>query len=278
MTTQTEKAARLLQLHQQGGLLLPNAWDVGSARIFEAEGFPAIATTSAGVAFANGYPDGQRITRGEMMSIVARIASAVAVPVTADVEAGYGHAPADVAETMRAVVASGAVGVNLEDNNGTTDPLYPLDAQVERLQAARAAADSTGVHLVINARIDTYLLGAGKPETRFDETVKRATAYLAAGVDSIFVPGVVDLPTVQALVQAIPAPLNVLAGAGAPSAPELFALGVKRISVGSSPMLAIMGLTRAIARELHTQGTYDHLAAYPYSYREAMQLVTTKSG
>jgi 2-methylisocitrate lyase-like PEP mutase family enzyme len=276
MTTQTDKAERLLQLHQSGRLLLPNAWDVGSARIFEAEGFPAIATTSAGVAFAQGYPDGQRIGRDEMLAIVARIAAAVQVPVTADVEAGYGHAPADVAETMRAVVASGAVGVNLEDNNGTPDPLYPLDVKVARLKAARAQADGTGIHLVINARIDTYLLGAGKPETRFDETIRRANAYLGAGVDSIFVPGVVDVPTVQALVQAIPAPLNILAGAGAPSAPELFALGVKRISVGSSPMLATMGLTRAIARELHTQGTYENIAAYPYSYREAMQLLAKR--
>ncbi len=272
MTTQTAKAERLLALHQQGGLLLPNAWDIASARIFEVAGFPAIATTSAGVAFALGYPDGQRITRDEMLAVVARIASAVQIPVTADVEAGYGHAPANAAETMRAVVASGAVGVNLEDNNGTADPLYSIEEHVERLKAARQAADATGVHLVINARTDVYLYAVGAPETRFDETIKRAAAYINAGADSIFVPGVVDAPTVQALVKAIPAPVNILAGAGAPAAPELFGMGVRRISLGSSIMLATMGLAREIAHELHEQGTYSGIAAHPYGYGEATKL------
>jgi 2-methylisocitrate lyase-like PEP mutase family enzyme len=277
MPTQVEKAERLLKLHQDGGLLLPNAWDVASARLFEEAGFPAIATTSAGVAFSLGYADGQLISRDEMLEVVGRIAAAVAVPVTADVEAGYGPTPEDVAATLRGVIDAGAVGVNLEDNTGRGNPLYPVEAQVERLRAARKAADQAGVHVVINARTDTYLYQIGAAETRFDDTITRAKAYLEAGADSIFVPGVVDAPTIQKLVGAIPAPLNILAGPGAPPAPELFGMGVARISLGGGIMRTTMGLIHAIAKELREQGTYDLMGQYPYSFADAMGLFGKKS-
>ncbi|MEO8609432.1 MAG: isocitrate lyase/phosphoenolpyruvate mutase family protein [Chloroflexota bacterium] len=272
MPTQVEKAAQLLKLHHGTGLLLPNAWDVASARIFEEAGFPAIATTSAGVAFALGYPDGELISRADMLEVVGRIAKAVQVPVTADVEAGYGSTPADVAATMKMVIEAGGVGVNLEDNTGYPKPLYPVEIQAERIRAARAAADETGVHLVINARTDTYLYQIGAVENRMADTLNRAQAYMAAGADSIFVPGVTDAPTIQLLVKGIAAPLNILAGPGAPSAPDIFALGVKRISVGGSIMRATMGLTKAIAAELHGAGTYDALGRYPYSHADASKL------
>ena len=272
MPTQSEKAAQLLKLHHGTGLLLPNAWDVASARLFEEAGFPAIATTSAGIAFAQGYADGELISRDDMLEVVGRIAAAVQVPVTADVEAGYGPNPADVAETMRAVIQAGGVGVNLEDNTGWGQPLFSVDVQAERIRAAREAATQAGVHLVINARIDTYLYQIGAAEGRMDDTLNRAKAYMDAGASTIFVPGIIDAPTIQTLVKGIAAPLNILAGPGAPSAPELFALGVKRISVGGSIMRATMGLTRAIAEELRDQGTYELLGRYPISHADASKL------
>jgi 2-methylisocitrate lyase-like PEP mutase family enzyme len=272
MPTQVEKAAQLLKLHHGNGLLLPNAWDVASARLFEEAGFPAIATTSAGIAFALGYADGELISRDEMLEIVGRIAKAVQVPVTADVEAGYGPNVADVAATMKKVIEVGGVGVNLEDNQGRGNPLYSAAEQAERIRAARAAADQTGVNLVINARIDTYLYQIGAAENRMADTLNRAQVYLEAGASTIFVPGVTDAPTVQALVKGIAAPLNILAGPGAPSAPEIFKLGVKRISLGGSMMRATMGLTKAIAEELRDQGTYDALGRYPISHADASKL------
>lgn len=274
MTTQKEKAELLLNLHREGGkLLLPNAWDVASARLVEEAGFPVIATTSAGVAFALGYPDGQKISRDEMLQVVARIAAAVKVPVTADIEAGYGPAPEDVAKTIRGVIAAGAVGVNLEDNTGNQNRLlYPIEEQTRRIAAAREEADRAGIPLVINARTDTYLFQVGEVATRYGETIRRARAYLEAGASSIFVPGVVDPPTIQALVKDIPGPLNLMVGPNAPSAPELFKLGVRRVSLGAAIMLATMGLVAEIARELREQGTYNQIAAHPYSFNEAWKL------
>jgi 2-methylisocitrate lyase-like PEP mutase family enzyme len=271
--TQREKAELLLRLQQHGSsLLLPNAWDIASARLFEQAGFSAIGTTSAGIAFAQGYTDGQQISRTEMLSIVARIAAAVEVPVTADIEAGYGQAPEEVAKTIQGVIAAGAVGVNLEDNTSMFKPLYPLEEQVERIAAAREAARHADLALVINARIDTYLFQIGPEATRLEETLQRARAYLQAGATSIFVPGVIDPSLIQVLVREIPAPLNIMVGPGAPSAPELFKLGVARVSIGGAAMLATMGLVRDIARELHEQGTYGQMALHTYEFTEAWKL------
>ena len=279
MTTQQEKAALFLKLHHEGeGLLLPNAWDCASARLFEEAGFPAIATTSSGIAFSNGYRDGQQISRDEMLRVVGRIVAAVKVPVTADVEAGYGSKPEDVAKTIKSVIEVGAVGVNLEDNTGRFQSLYSIEAQVERIAAAREAAKQGGVHVVINARTDTYLFQIGAEETRLEETLKRSRAYLQAGADSIFVPGVVDPSLVQVLVREIPAPLNILAGANAPSAPELFKLGVRRISIGGAAMQATMGLVRDIARELREQGTYTKFAGQSYTFADAWNLFGGSEG
>jgi len=276
---QREKAESLLRLHQPGAaLLLPNAWDAASARLFEEAGFPAIGTTSAGIAYAQGYRDGERIGRDEMVQVIARIASAVQVPVTADIEAGYGAAPAEVAKTIQDVIAAGAVGVNLEDSTG--DPaglLHPLAAQTARIAAARAEAQRAELPLLINARIDTYLASGGEPQARFDETIHRATAYLQAGADSIFVPFVSDSSLIQRLARAIPGPLNILALPGAPSAPELFKLGVARVSIGVRAMLATMGLVRTIARELHEHGTSAALLRGGYSFAEAEALFTKQS-
>jgi 2-methylisocitrate lyase-like PEP mutase family enzyme len=243
----TEQAALLRSLHVPGSpLLLANCWDAASARIAEAAGSPAVATTSAGVAWSLGCRDGDQLDRDAAVAAVRRVVGAVGVPVSADIESGFGADPGAVAETIRAVVAAGAAGVNLEDGTRT-----PAD-YVARLTAARAAA---GDALFINARIDTYLRG----DRDFGETVSRAEAYLAAGADGIFVPGVVDPEIVGALVAKIQAPVNVLAGPGAPAVAELAALGVARVSLGSSVSLAAYAVMRRAVREALGAGTYESL-------------------
>jgi 2-methylisocitrate lyase-like PEP mutase family enzyme len=258
---QEGKAQKLRSLHHNPKiLLLPNAWDVASARIFEETGFDAIATTSAGIAFTLGYPDGQKITREEMLEVVTRIASAAKVPVTADVEAGYGDHPEDAAETARGVIQAGAVGMNLEDaTNDRQNPLVPLSLQLEKIAAVREQAISLKVSVVLNARTDTYLLQVGPPEKRYDETLRRLTAFRDSGADCLFVPGLRDTETIRRLVADLNFPLNILAGPGFPSVPELEKLGVARVSLGSGPMRATLGLVQRIAQELKTDGTYDAL-------------------
>jgi 2-methylisocitrate lyase-like PEP mutase family enzyme len=243
----TEKAELFRSLHTPGSpLVLANAWDAASARIAEEAGSPAVATTSAGVAWSLGAPDGDALTRDAAIEAVRRVVSVVSVPVTADIESGFGATPADVAETIRGVLAAGAVGVNLEDG------LRSVEDQVARLAAARAAA---GDGLFLNARIDTYLLSDGGGDD-FGTAVARAEAYLAVGADGIFVPGVTDPETVAALVAKIPAPVNVLVGPGAPTVAELARLGVARVSLGSGVAEAAYAVMRRAVREALTDGTY----------------------
>jgi 2-methylisocitrate lyase-like PEP mutase family enzyme len=239
-------------------LVLPNAWDATSARIVEDAGAAAVATTSAGLAWALGTADGDRLDRDRALGAVARIAEVVRVPVTADIESGYARDSVGVGDTIRAVIAAGAVGVNIEDAlyGSGEGPLRPVAEQAERLAAARKAADAAGVPLFVNARIDTFLRGAGG----VDLTLERAAAFLAAGADGIFVPGVVDPVTVKALAEGIDAPLNVMAGPGAPPVAELAALGVARVSIGSGIAQAAHAVVRRAARELLGTGTYESLA------------------
>ena len=245
-------------------LLLPNAWDVSSARVIEAAGFGAIATTSAGIAFTLGYPDGQHISRDEMLQAVARIAAAVNVPVTADVEAGYGERPEDAAQTALAVIESGAVGMNLEDSSGDANyPLVDLRLQLEKIAAVQQTARAAGVPIVLNARTDVYLLQVGQTEKRYDQALQRLTAFRDAGADCVFLPGLRDAATIGRLAKDLDFPLNILAGPGSPSVPELQKLGVARASLGSSTMRATLGLLRRIAAELNTTGTYHTLEGAP---------------
>jgi 2-methylisocitrate lyase-like PEP mutase family enzyme len=271
---QTAKANAFRILHRGSKILvLPNAWDVASARVFEQAGAAAIATTSAGIAFTLGYPDGQKISRKEMLAAVARIAAKVKLPVTADVEAGYGDRPEDAAETARAVIEAGAVGLNLED--GTDDrgrPLVELSLQLEKISAILEVAKHSGVPLVLNARTDVYLLEAGKPENRFDEAQVRLSAFRDAGADCLFVPGLRDLSTIAKLVNELRYPVNILAGTGSPSIPELQQVGVARVSLGSSPVRATLGLARKIAEEVLTGGTYNALEGAP-SHAEINELL-----
>ncbi|GGM35998.1 2-methylisocitrate lyase [Micromonospora sonchi] len=270
MTTHQQRHALLFHdLHRPGTpLVLPNAWDAASARIVASCGAAAVATTSAGVAWSLGRPDGDQLGREEALAAIGRIATVVTVPVSADIESGFGADPAGVALTVGGVLATGAVGINIEDALVSgTDPLRPVDDQCARIGAAREAADAAGVRLFVNARVDTYLREVGDPADRLAETLRRAAAYRAAGADGIFVPGVVDPAIVGALVAGIDAPLNVLAGPGSPPIPVLAELGVARVSLGSSIAQAAYGLIHRAATEALTQGSYGHIGD-PLPYRD----------
>jgi 2-methylisocitrate lyase-like PEP mutase family enzyme len=262
---QTKKASAFRALHSgKEILLLPNVWDVASARIIEEAGFGAIATTSAGIAFSLGYPDGQKISREEMLAAVARIARSVRVPMTADVEAGYGNTPEHAARTAQAVIEAGAVGLNLEDAASDSGmSLIELPLQLEKIRAVREVAASLKVPLVLNARTDVYLLQVGDLAKRYDEAVSRLRAFRNAGADCVFLPGARDTPTIGRLVSDLQCPVNILAGPGSPSVPELQTLGVARVSLGSGPMRATLGLLRRLAAELRKAGTYGAMYGAP---------------
>jgi 2-methylisocitrate lyase-like PEP mutase family enzyme len=256
------RAAAFLAMHRPGaGFILPNAWDGGSARILEQAGFVAIATTSAGIAFSRGAADGT-MDRSEMLDCIARIVSAVACPVSADLESGYGATADDVAATVAAAVKLGVVGGNLED---VTRPgeLLPVEAACERLEAARTAAPAGS--FVLNARTDAYMI---RHPDAFAETVRRAERYLAAGADCIFVPGVSAAEEIGRLTTAIGAPVNVVSGLVAPvlDAATLRSLGVARISVGGTLTRAVLTLIGEAAREMADHGTFGFArGAIPYA-------------
>ena len=260
---QIRKAQAFRKMHDRSAILvLPNAWDAVTARLFARLGFAAVATTSGGVAWSLGYPDGEHAPLAEVVAATGRIARAVDVPVTADMEAGYGATPEDVADTVRAVIEAGAVGINLEDGLHGPGALRELEAAAERIGAAREAAAAAGVPIVINARTDTYMLKYGASDAeRFDETVRRANAYLAAGADCIFPIGLGDGATLGALVKALDAPINVAARPGIPDLAELARLGVARVSTATRfATLALSAVERA-AKELRESGRFESLGA-----------------
>jgi 2-methylisocitrate lyase-like PEP mutase family enzyme len=335
--TQAQKASRLLELHHgPSPLVLINAWDAASAAMVEHCGLPAVATSSAALANALGFADGQHLPWEQMLEAVARICSVVKVPVTADIESGFAADANALEISIRQIIAAGAVGVNLEDvmpenpefrNSGVeradlkradlkhadlkhadlkkTDlqktelqtnvasvrhgsPLFPLAEQVARIQAARRSAQAAGIHLVINARTDAYWQAGMKPTEAMRNTLERGQAYLQAGADCIFVPGLRNPEHIKTVVdhlrgvyqeaphQETPhrevahgeAAVNILAGPGVPSIPELAKLGVKRVSYGSGPHRAAMGLLRRVADEAKTLGTYQALTEGAVPYEE----------
>jgi 2-methylisocitrate lyase-like PEP mutase family enzyme len=280
--TQQEKAVQFRALHAGPRILvLPNAWDAISARLYEDAGFPAVATTSAGVAVALGYPDGQYAPREEVLFVVRRIARTVQVPVSADIEAGYGaHSVEEVVRTVQGVLEAGAVGINLEDAADAENALVDIGLQVEKVQALRALADAQGVPLVINARTDAFHLPHLDAAEKLRMAVERANAYRQAGADCLFVPFVSDAPTIAALARAIDSPLNILPMPGTPPVAELERLGVRRVSVGSGPHRATLALVRRIAQELRDRGTYASFmeTAIPYAEVNALLAPPTTDG
>ncbi len=271
MNEQQKKAERFLALHQSPAtLVLPNVWDVSSTMIFALEGFKAIGTTSAGIAATLGYADGQEMTLADNMSVVGRIARNTSLPVSADIESGYGTSVDDVVKSAQAVLDSGAVGLNLEDSTGNSrTPLVDKTEQQEKIKAIRTMSDSNDIHLLINARTDTFLIG-GDDKICLQSAIDRGNAYREAGADCIFVPdvGSLDKTTIRTLVKEIEAPINVIAGATTPTIEELEDIGVARVSVGPRPMRAVLTLLRQIAKELAETGTYELMSESSISYAE----------
>jgi 2-methylisocitrate lyase-like PEP mutase family enzyme len=275
--SQKQKAQDFLELHRASSIfILPNAWDVASAKIFELEGFKAIGTTSAGISAMLGYADGQKMSLVENLDVVRRIVKNTFLPVSADIEAGYAVSSEGVVEAARAVLDVGAVGLNLEDSTGNIQiPLYDQFLQQEKIKAIREMSIDKGIHLVINARTDAYMLGQ-KPADGLREAIKRGNAYREAGADCIFVPDVgnLDKKTIETLVKEIDAPINIIAGASTPPILELQGMGVSRVSVGPRPMRAVLSLLRKIAKELTIEGTYKLMMESSISYSEVNKWFT----
>lgn len=276
---QAEKAEQFRKLHHGPRmLLLPNAWDVASACILEECGHPAIATTSAGIAYSLGYPDGQRISRDEMLGMAGRIARAVNIPVTADLEAGYGTTVKDMVETVKAAIGAGIIGMNLEDVTGDDESSQvPISLQVEKIRAIRKAAAELGVPFVVNARTDVYLMPIGPEATRFERTVERLRAYRDAGADCLFVPGLYDREIIAKLVEALKAPLNILASPASPPPGELEKIGVARVSAGSGVMRAAMGLVQRIGKEILESRSFDTMFTGATPYIDLNRMMTRQA-
>lgn len=269
LNRQREKAEELRRLHHGTRILvLPNTGDVASSKLVEEAGFAAVATSSAGVCWTLGYADGERIPREEMLAMVEKIASAVELPVTADLEAGYGLQPATVAETAGLAVRAGAAGMNLEDSR--RGKMLDLELGAERVVAAREGARQAGGDLVLNARIDGFLR-LGKSTDVLEDTIRRAGAYQAVGADCIFVPGVDDEETIAALAAEIDGPINILAHGGTAPIPRLAELGVARVSIGDLLSLMSAARVRAALSELRGPGTYGFAEGAP-SYGEVNRL------
>ena len=269
---QVAKAHIFQALHRGPDILvIANAWDAASARVFEHAGMRAIGTGSAGIAFSHGFPDNERIPREVILLATREIVDAVGVPVTADILTGLASTTEGVVATVKEVIALGAVGINIEDGTDA-GRLVDLAEQVEKIAAVCAAVKASGVPIVVNARTDSFWLKLGEERSRLGASIERANRYREAGADCLFVPAAVDRETLRTLAAEIKGPLNILASAGCPPTPELQQLGVRRVSEGSGPMRASMMLTRRIAEELLQRGTYNRYHDDAIAYSEANRL------
>ncbi len=271
--TQIDLARRFAALHQDPSLLvLPCAWDVISAKLYEREGFSALGTTSAGIAAVLGYADGERMGRDEMLQVARGIASRIEIPLSIDIEAGYARTPEDVSNTARLAILAGAVGINLEDGTGDPSaPLFDMSYQCACIAAIREMADQEGLPLFINARVDGLLIGETNLVKALSDVIRRSVAYRGAGADGIFVPdvsGLLDRSVLVDLVREVEAPLNIIAGPRTPRVGELEAMGVARLSLGPRAMRSCLALVRDMARECRDRGTYDLMNARTLSYDE----------
>ncbi len=262
---QKEKAELFLRYHQDKDILvLLNSWDISSSKLIEATGYKAIATTSMGVAASLGYPDCQIITLSEMLEVITGIVNAVKVPVSVDIEAGYGNNLNEIIESVKKIIATGIVGINIEDSIDLSPILIDEMEFCERISAIRELSNSLGFHLVINARTDSFYVSSGSPQEKLSESIKRGNKYREAGADCIFVQPVWEKEMISTLVNEIDAPINILSnptiGTGVtPSIRELQDLGVARVSLGSSLMKATLALIKKVADELSAKGTYNIL-------------------
>lgn len=272
---QKEKAEMFLKYHQDKEILvLLNSWDIGSSKIIEACGYKAIATTSMGIAASLGYPDSQVIQLSEMIEVITGIVKSVQVPVTVDIEAGYKKNLDEVIDSVKKIISTGIVGINIEDSIDLSPVLIDETEFCERISAIRSLADSLGFHLVINTRTDSFYTSSGSTREKLAESIKRGNKYREAGADCIFVQPVWDKETISILVKEINAPINILSNpanaAGLPpSVRELQDLGVARLSLGSSLMKATLALIKKVADELSEKGTYNILSDSLTPFQEA---------
>jgi 2-methylisocitrate lyase-like PEP mutase family enzyme len=262
---QKEKAELFLKFHHDKEILvLLNSWDVGGSKLIEACGYKAIATTSMGIAASLGYPDSQVIQLSEMIETITGIVNGVQVPVTVDIEAGYGNNLNTIIDSVKMIIATGIVGINIEDSIDLNPILIDEIEFCERISAIRALSDSMGFHLVINARTDSFYVSSGSSREKLSESIKRGNKYREAGADCIFVQPVWEKEMISTLVKEINAPINILSnptiGVGLPlTVSELQDLGVARLSLGSSLMKAMLALIKKVADELSEKGTYNIL-------------------
>ena len=248
--------------HGSPALLLPNAWDAVSARMFEESGFRAVATTSGGLAWALGYPDGEGAPWTEVVAATRRIVRVVNVPVSADIESGFGATPADVLSHVREMIAAGVVGINIEDSDlRARGTLRSLEDAVERIRAARRAANESGIPIVLNARTDVFHHNIGEAKDRPAEVLRRARAYLEAGADCIFLFGHPELEAVAELAKSIKAPVNIVGRAGMPGMAELERLGVARVSTASGPSMTALSMVRRVAQTLFETRQFESLTS-----------------
>jgi len=264
-TIQKEKAKRFLKFHHDREILvLLNSWDIGSSKLIEACGFKAVATTSMGIAASLGYPDSQVIRFSEMIGVVRGIVNSVEVPVTVDIEAGYGKNLKEILESVKQFIETGIAGINIEDSIDLSPVLTDETEFCERISAIRALSESMGFHLVINARTDSFYTSSGTAQEKLAESIRRGNKYHEAVADCIFVQPVWDKETIATLVKEINAPVNILSNPGnaagvPPSVSELQEMGVARLSMGSGLMKATLALIKKVADELSQKGTYDLL-------------------
>ena len=262
---QKDKAEQFLKFHHDKEILvLLNSWDIASSKIVEASGYKAIATTSMGIAASLGYPDCEIIQLSEMIDVITGIVNNVQVPVTVDIEAGYGNNINEIIESVKKIIETGIVGINIEDSIDLNPVLIDEKEFCDRISAIRTLSESLGFHLVINARTDSFYTTTGSVREKLSESIKRGNKYREAGADCIFVQPVWDRETISTLVKEINAPINILSnpgiGAGLPpSVHELQDLGVARLSLGSGLMKATLALIKKVADELSEKGTYNLL-------------------
>ena len=279
MKSQMEMAEEFRSLHHSDHMLvLPNAWDVPSARVFEDAGFPAVATSSAALAVSLGYTDGEAISKEELFAAVRRIVSHLTVPVSVDIESGFGATKDELSDTIKRVIAAGGVGINIEDiSNFNNKTLYAMEKQVERIRTVRSVAKSLGIPLVINARTDAYRFAAGDEKAKLEETIRRTKSYGEADADCLYPMGLAEKNAISEFVKVFKKPVNIMARKGAPTIPELEKIGVKRLSLGPGPMYATMGLLRKIAQELKQNGTYDALLTGAITFDELNALAEPRN-
>ncbi len=277
VSSQAAKAEEFRRLHDRRSILvLPNAWDVPSARVFEDEGFPAVATSSAGMTVSLGYPDGEEVPFGDFDAAIRRIARTLSVPLSVDVVGGFGQTPRGVAKSVRAIVESGAVGINIEDFVHSTKRLLPIEEQEARLRALVQLRKSMEIPFVINARTDALRFAQGDEEGRLREAVRRARAYRDLEVDCVYPMGLTDAQSISRFVQELDFPVNVMVRKGLPSVAELQRLGVARVSFGPAASYAAMGLLRRASREVRERGTYGALLEGAITFDELNALAVPR--